>query len=97
MHANQKKAIFLAFFAVIALSFSIAYTVCEADCDGNCQESSGESCACICCPNILMMSQSNDNSVQVQYDDCLWVVARPDLLGEQEWFTNIDHPPQNIS
>ena len=94
---NRAMAIFLSVIAIIALSVSMVSTFCEADCIDDCQEESGTCCSCVCCPNNIVMAPSEDNSNQLEFVICQWTLVHPDLLGEQEWFTNIDYPPRDLS
>jgi len=94
---NRAMAILVSVVTIFALSVSLVGTLCAANCNDDCQEESGPPCAYICCPNNIVMTQSDDNSNQLEFVTCQWTPARPDLLGEQEWFTNIDHPPKNFN
>lgn len=82
---------------VVAMFVSLAGVFNEADCDDDCQSEKGTCCACICCPSIVVMTLADSHSVQFEYATCLWTLTRTGFLSEQEWFTNIDHPPQNLS
>ena len=93
---KRAMSILLSVIVIIALSATMVGTICEADCEVDCQEESGAGCVCICCPNNIVMSQSDDNSNKLEFLTCQWTFACLELLGEQEWFINIDHPPQNI-
>ncbi len=94
---HRAMAILLSVVAITVLSVSMIGTLCEADCDVDCQEESGAGCDCICCPNNIVMSQSDYISNQLEFVIHQWTPFRPDLLSEQEWFTNIDYPPRDLS
>ncbi len=94
---NRAMAILLSVVIIIALSVSIAGTFCEADCNDDCQEESGTCCACICCPSNVVMTLSDSHTVQIEYLTCLWTLSRAGVSGEQEWFTNIDYPPRDLT
>lgn len=94
---NRMMAILLLIVAVIALSVAAFGTVCEADCDDNCQKESGSCCDCDCCPNNVVMTSADNHAVKFEYVTFLWTLSRAAISGKQEWFTSIDHPPQELS
>ena len=94
---NRISVIFISFVVMAALSISMAGVFSEADCDNDCQSESGTCYLCFCCPSNVAMTLAENQSVQFEYATCLWILTRAGATGEQEWFTNIDHPPRNLS
>lgn len=94
---SKALAIFVSVIVILALSVSMAGAFCENDCDDDCKEESSTCCACICCPSNVVMSLADNHSIHIEYLTCLWTLSRTGLPGEQEWFTDIDRPPQIIS
>jgi len=84
-------------FVLVALSVSMAGIISEADCDDDCQSEKTDCCECICCPSNVVMAAFENFSVHFEYCPFLWTVDRKSFSSEQDWYTSIDHPPQNLS
>jgi hypothetical protein len=94
---NRLAASLLPIVALIALLVTMVGIGCESDCTADCQDEPGAGCVCIFCPGNVVMTLTDEHSIQFEYANCLWTLTRVGSSGEQEWFTNIDYPPRDLS